>query len=141
MDNRSTSEEIQMKKTKYYYSSYMQQYEAGDEAYLTRSEILNFYEQTGVKLHVEIKDQREIGYTWEFVEDDKLPQFFQFVGSEEVEIKDEVIKLESFNRYKNGYNWKAPKKAMNARLRKPEKYKADTRLPINPRTGLRDGGA
>ena len=129
-----------MKKTKYYYSSYMQQYEAGDEAYLTGREILNFYEQTGVKLHVEIKDQREIGYTWEFVEDDKLPQFFLFVGSEEVEIKDEVIKLESFNRYKNGYNWKSHKKAMNARLRKPEKPKADTRLPINPRTGLRDGG-
>ena len=118
----------------------MQEYEAGDEAYLTRREILNFYEQTGVKLHVEIKDQREIGYTWEFVEDDKLPRFFLYVGSEEVEIKDEVIKLESFNRYKNGYNWKAPKKAMNARLRKPEKPKVDTRLPINPRTGLRDGG-
>ena len=110
-----------MKKTKYYYVSYYQQYEVGDEAYLTRREILNFYDQTGVKLHVEIKDQREIGYTWEFVEDDKLPQFFQFVGSEEVEIKPKITKLPMENRYKNGYNWKAHKKAMNPRLREAKK--------------------
>tara|TARA_B100001989_G_scaffold106821_1_gene74894 strand:- start:167 stop:607 length:441 start_codon:yes stop_codon:yes gene_type:complete len=109
-----------MKKTKYYYVSYYQQYEVGDEAYLTRREILNFYDQTGVKLHVEIKDQREIGYTWELVEDDKLPQFFQFVGSEEVDIEPTVTVLPSHNRYKNGYNWKAHKKAMNPSLQKPK---------------------
>tara|TARA_B100002052_G_scaffold205608_1_gene187894 strand:+ start:2354 stop:2821 length:468 start_codon:yes stop_codon:yes gene_type:complete len=118
-----------MKKTKYYYVSYYQQYEIGDAAYLTRREILNFYDQTGVKLHVEMKpcedpninrEEYEIGYTWEFVEDDKLPQFFQFVGSEEVDIKPTVTKLPSHNRYKNGYNWKAHKKAMNPSLQKPK---------------------
>lgn len=113
-----------MKKTKYYYVSYYQKYEVGDEAYLTRREILNFYDQTGVKLHVEMKPYEgrkiEMGYTWELVDDDKLPQFFQFVKSEEVDIEPTVTVLPSHNRYKNGYNWKAHKKAMNPSLQKPK---------------------
>ena len=47
------------------------------------------------------------------------------------------------NRYENGMNWKNVNvKGANSRLRKPQtsKKKPDRRPPINPKTGLRDGG-
>ena len=49
MDNPSTKEENEMKKIKHYYSSYMQQYEAGNEALLSKSDLLEWYSKTGVK--------------------------------------------------------------------------------------------
>ncbi len=133
-----------MKKTKYCYSSFMQHYEAGDQALLTKGDLLEFYSKTGVKLHVEMASVygniEQIGYTWEYVEDENLPKWFVYLGPIDVEIEDEVIKLESVNKYENGMNWKNVNRSPNARLRKPKKPKADTKLPINPKTGLRDGG-
>lgn len=60
---------------------------------------------------------------------------------QEVDVKETVIKLQSDNKYSNGMNWKNVDKSSNSRLRKPSKVKKSTKLPINPRTGLRDGGS
>ena len=78
-------------------------------------------------------------YVWEF----------ELLRSEEVEIKETVTKLPADTRYKNGYNWKnAHIRGANSRLRKPnpnadpyKKLNPEGKLPINPRTGRRDGGA
>ena len=91
-----------MKKVKHYYSSYMQQYEAGDEALLTKSDLLEWYSKTGVKLHTEMQpdqysnsDTTQVAYTWEFVEEEKLPRWFVYVGSEEVDIDQDIVSVES----------------------------------------------
>ena len=139
-----------MKKTKYYYVSSPVEYEIGAFAYLRKNDIQNFYDQTGVKLYVESRrignKLAEMGFTWEFVEDDKLPQYFQFVESKEVDVKETVTKLPKDDRFPNGYNWKnAHIYGANARLRKPnpnaDPYNPSGKPPINPRTGLRDGKA
>ena len=102
MDNSSTKEENEMKKIKHYYSSYMQQYEAGDEALLTKSDLLEWYSKTGVKLHTEMQpdpysswNTTQVAYTWEFVEEEKLPRWFVYIGSEEVDINQDTVSLES----------------------------------------------
>ena len=90
-----------MKKTKYYYWSYMQQYEAGDEALLTKSDLLEWYSKTGVKLHTEMQPDpystyktTQVAYTWEFVEQEKLPDWFFYIGSDEVEIDQDIAELD-----------------------------------------------
>ena len=120
-------------KTKYIYKHTI--YGGGPNPF-NGAEVKGFFQESGIKLHGDSKN--DYFYCWEFAGDKCY--WFTFSHEEKVEIKDEVIKLESDNKYKNGYNWKAPKKAMNARLRKPKKPKADNKLPINPKTGLRDGG-
>lgn len=120
-----------MKKKKYYY-------EHKYSSDVTSSEIKEFYELTNVKLH---SDGNRF-YTYEFVGNEV--SWFNFLKSEEVEIKEGVIKLPTDNKYANGYNWKAT--GMNARLRKTDKkYNPYDKLnkgkpPINPKTGRRDGG-
>ncbi len=77
-------------------------------------------------------------YVWEF----------KLLRREEVEIEETVTKLPTDTRYKNGYNWKnAHIKGANSRLRKPNssanpynKLNPKGKPPINPRTGIRDGG-
>ena len=90
-----------MTKTKYYYWSYMQQYENGDEGLLTKNDLLEFYSKTGVKLHTEMCDdpnypglQRQVGYTWEYVEEENLPRWFFFMKSYEVEIDQDIFELD-----------------------------------------------
>lgn len=72
------------------------------------------------------------GYVWQF----------KLLRTEEVDIEPTVTKLESSSKYQNGMNWKNVQiKGANSRLRKPNSpKKPDSRPPINPRTGLRDGG-
>lgn len=72
------------------------------------------------------------GYIWQF----------KLLRTEEVDIEPAVTKLESSNKYQNGMNWKNIQiKGANSRLRNPNPpKKLDSRPPINPRTGLRDGG-
>ena len=72
------------------------------------------------------------GYIWQF----------KLLRTEEVDIEPSVTKLESSNKYQNGMNWKNIQiKGANSRLRNPNPpKKLDSRPPINPRTGLRDGG-
>ncbi len=99
-----------MKKIKHYYSSYMQQYEAGNEALLSKSDLLEWYSKTGVKLHTEMQpdpysscsvgigtdwNTTQVAYTWEFVEEEKLPRWFFYIGSEEVDIDQDTVSLES----------------------------------------------
>ena len=90
-----------MKKTKYYYWSYMQQYENGDEGLLTKNDLLEFYSKTGVKLHTEMHDdpqypglQRQVGYTWEYVDEENLPRWFFPMKSYEVEIDQDIVELD-----------------------------------------------
>ena len=73
--------------------------------------------------------------------------WFTFSHVEEVEISQTVTKLDSENKYANGMNWKnVGIPYANSRLRKVNtnskgrNVKKSTKLPINPRTGLRDGG-
>ena len=98
-----------MKKTKYIYEHLIYQ---GDYLDFNRSEVFDFYEISGVKLHH--SSAENYFYTWEFAGDGV--SWFKFVRSEDVEINETVTKLPSDNRYKNGYNWKA--KGTNAKLRK-----------------------
>lgn len=123
-----------MKKTKYIYKHTIY----GDAFVVGRAEMPAFFEESGIKLHLDTKNN--CYYAWEFAGD--TCSWFTFSHTEEVEVSDEVIKLPSENKYKNGMNWKGVgKKVPNVRLRKPkESKKIDTRPPINPRTGLRDGG-
>jgi hypothetical protein len=120
-----------MKKTKYYY-------EHKYSSIVSSSEIREFYDVSNVKLHVEGNKF----YTYEFVGNDV--SWFSFLKSEEVEIEEGVTKLPIDNKYENGYNWKA--KGPNARLKKsnpnynPYDKLNGGKLPINPKTGRRDGG-
>ena len=124
-----------MKKTKYIYKHTIY----GNTFDVGRAEMPAFFEESGIKLHVDKKN--DYYYAWEFAGD--TCSWFTFSHKEEVEISDEVTKLPSENKYENGMNWKGVgKKVSNVRLRKPNepKKKTDKRPPINPRTGLRDGG-
>ena len=120
-----------MKKTKYYY-----EHKYSSDA--TAFEMQEFYDVSKVKLY---KEGNKF-YTYEYAGNEV--SWFNFLKSEEVEIKEGVTKLPTDDRYKNGYNWKA--KGPNARLRKPNpNYNPYDKLnkgrpPINPKTGRRDGG-
>lgn len=126
-----------MKKTKYIYKHTIY---GGGPNHFNENEVKSFFQESGVKLHKSRKD--DYFYSWEFAGD--TCSWFTFSHTEEVEVSDEVTKLPSENKYENGMNWKGVgKKVPNVRLRKPNqpKKKTDKRPPINPRTGLRDGGA
>jgi hypothetical protein len=120
-----------MKKKKYYY-------EHRYSSNVTSSELLEFYKISNVKLH---KEGNKF-YTYEFVGNEV--SWFNFLNSQEVEIKEGVTKLPIDNKYANGYNWKTT--GANARLRKSDpNYNPYDKLnggkpPINPKTGRRDGG-
>jgi hypothetical protein len=120
-----------MKKTKYYY-----EHRYCSDA--TASEMQEFYDVSKVKLY---KENNKF-YTYEYAGNEV--SWFNFLKSEEVEIKEGVTKLPADDRYKNGYNWKTT--GPNARLRKsnpnynPYDELNKGRLPINPKTGRRDGG-
>ena len=102
-----------MKKTKYIYKHQIYH----DAYHVGRNEMPDFFQKSGIKLHVDTKN--DYYYTWEFAGD--TCSWFYFSHSEEVEIEPTVTKLPMENRYKNGYNWKAHKKAMNPRLREAKK--------------------
>lgn len=100
-----------MKKTKYYYKHYRQTYEIGDEALLSKNDLVQFYSKTKVKLHTEwdSEDNEQIGYTWQYAGDgEDLPQFFFFVGSVDVEIDENVIKFDESKTEEVNWqpNWK-----------------------------------
>ena len=99
----------------------MQQYEAGDEALLTKDEILDWYAKTGVKLHTEMRpdivssyETSQFGYTWEFVDEENLPRWFFYVGSEEVDINQESVSLESSEA--KPVNWQVKWKNLEKRI-------------------------
>lgn len=124
-----------MKKTRYIYSHDIY----GSTFIVGRKEMIDFFQESGVKLHLD--EKKDYYYSWEFA-GDKV-SWFTFSGTEEVELSKEVTKIPTENKYENGMNWKGVgKKTPNVRLRKPNqpKKKTDKRPPINPRTGLRDGG-
>lgn len=123
-----------MKKIKYIYKHSI--YGGGPNGF-NDGEVKGFYDESGIKLHSSKKD--DYFYSWEFAGNQCY--WFTFSHEEEVEVSETVTKLDSENKYENGMNWRSVNKPINARLRKPKKpKKADTRPPINPRTGLRDGG-
>ena len=123
-----------MKKTKYIYKHSIY---GGGPNRANRSDSYQFFVESGIKLHGDSKN--DYYYTWEFAGNEC--SWFTFSHTEEVEISEQVTKLDSENKYDNGMNWKNVNKSSNSRLRKPSKAKKSTKLPINPRTGLRDGGA
>ena len=98
-----------MKKIKYIYKHTI--YGGGPNCF-NENEVQSFFQESGVKLHPSKKD--DCFYSWQFAGDSC--SWFTFSHTEEVEVSDEVIKLPSENKYKNGYNWKS--KGPNARLRK-----------------------
>ena len=117
-----------MKKVKHYYSSYMQQYEAGDEALLTKSDLLEWYSKTGVKLHTEMQPDTssnykttQVAYTWEFVEEEKLPRWFVYIGSEEVDINQDTVSVESSK--SKPVNWQPNWKGLDYKRQVPMRKK------------------
>ena len=125
-----------MKKTKYIYKHAI--YGGGPNG-SNDGEVISFFQESGIKLHGSKKDN--YFYSWEFA--GNRCSWFVFSHTEEVEVSDEVTKIPSENKYENGMNWRSvDKKVPNVRLRKSNKSnkKTDKKLPINPRTGLRDGG-
>ena len=117
-----------MKKTKYYYWSYMQQFENGDEGLLTKSDFLEWYSKTGVKLHTEMQsdqyssyDTTQVAYTWEFVEEEKLPRWFVYVGSEEVDINQDTVSVESSK--SKPVNWQPNWKGLDYKRQVPMRKK------------------
>jgi len=124
-----------MKKTRYIYRHVIY----GGCQILGRKEMELFFAETGIKLHVDI--EKDYYYAWEFYGEECC--WFRFSHEEEVEVSEGVTQIPSQNYYENGMNWKNVQvKKANSRLRKPKapKKKVDNRPPINPRTGLRDGG-
>ena len=105
-----------MTKTKYIYKHTI--YQGGPNAFNSSESIL-FFQESGIKLHGSVKD--DYFYSWEFAGD--KCSWFTFSHTEEVTINNKVKKLNSV-----------------INLRKPKTRKTTTRLPINPRTRLRDGG-
>lgn len=129
-----------MKKTKYYY-----EHRYASPSFVTSSEIKQFYDTSGTKLHV---DGNKF-YTYEFVGNEV--SWFNFLKSEEIEVSDKIIAIPKDNRYENGYNWKNTHiSGANSKIRKQgtstdydpkwvKEYNNPTKIPINPKTGLRDG--
>ena len=105
-----------MKKTKYIYKHTI--YGGGPNGF-NDGEVRSFFEVSGIKLHGSKKD--DYFYSWEYAGDQC--SWFTFSYKEEVEVSAKVTKLES--------------KISKSRPRKSKKL---TKLPINPKTGLRDGG-
>ena len=100
-----------MKKTKYLYSSYMQHYECDGK--LDKSDLLEFYSKTGVKLHTEMYTDEygqteQIGYTWEYVENEDLPRWYVYLGPIDVEIDQDPVELDQSNSKPVNWqpNWK-----------------------------------
>ncbi len=115
-----------MTKTKYYYWSYMQQYENRDEGLLTKDDLLEFYSKTGVKLYTEMHDdplnpgsQRQVGYTWKYVEEENLPEWFFFMKSYEVEIDQDTVELDQSK--SNPVNWQPNWKGLDYKRQVPER--------------------
>ena len=126
-----------MKKTKYIYKHYI--YGGGPNGYCD-GEVVNFYEQSGIALFG--SKEHDYFYSWEYA--GEMCAYFCFSHTEEVEVSPgKVTKIAPNNKYENGMNWKNVNvKGANSRLHKPQtpKKKPDRRPPINPKTGLRDGG-
>ena len=129
-----------MKKTKYYFEVgeyYQESCDWGNICFAAAEKGILLYKEksTGeIYSYEDISDHilQTGGYVWQF----------KLLRTEEVDIEPTVTKLESSNKYQNGVNWKNVQiKGANSRLRKPNSpKKSDSRPPINPRTGLRDGG-
>ena len=123
-----------MKKTRYVYRHAIY----GGTFVVGRNEMADFFKESGNKLHIDV--EKDYYYAWEF--SGQQCSWFIFSHEEEVEVSEGVTQIPSENYYENGMNWKNVQvKKANSRLRKPKapKKKVD-RPPINPRTGLRDGG-
>lgn len=123
-----------MNKTKYYFE--VDDYYDGDWNSLCLAAA-----KKGIVLYKE-KSTGEI-YCYEDIFKHTLDGWhFKLLRIEEVDIEPVVTKLEPYYKYQNGMNWKNVQiKGANSRLRKPNPPKRpDSRQPINPRTGLRDGG-
>jgi hypothetical protein len=129
-----------MKKIRHYYKSAAVSFEC-----VRMCDIKDFQRISGLKLYSEKSTERFFTYEQKASDDAIDAAFFEYIGCEEVEINEGVIKLLPDTRYANGYNWKAT--GLNARLRKPDpNYNPYDKLnrgkpPINPKTGRRDGGA
>jgi len=128
-----------MKKTRYVYTHNFH----GTPNSANANEVRNFFESCRIKLHIDYN--KKYFYTWE--DAGYECSWFTFSHVEEVEISQTVTKLDSENKYTNGMNWKnVGNPYANSRLRKVNtnnkghNVKKSTKLPINPRTGLRDGG-
>lgn len=129
-----------MKKTKYYY-----EHRYASPSFVTSNEIKEFYNLSGVKLHIE----GDKFYTYEHA--GEHVSYFTYSKSEEIEVKNEVVTLPRDDRYENGYNWKNTHiSGANSKIRKEgtstdydpkwvKEYHNQTKAPINPKTGLRDG--
>lgn len=129
-----------MKKTKYYFEVVGFYNEICDWGHISSAAA-----EKGILLYKE-KSTGEV-YCYEDITDYTLQTGyyvwqFKILRTEEVDIEPGVTKLEPYYKYKNGMNWKNVQvKGANSRLRKPNPpKKPDSRPPINPRTGLRDGG-
>ena len=130
-----------MKKTRHYYKSAVVNFNL-----VRTSDIKDFQRISGLKLYSEKSTQRFFTYDQKASDDAISAAFFEYIGCEEVEINEGVIKLPIDNKYENGYNWKTKNRGTNARLRKPDpNYNPYDKInrgkpPINPKTGRRDGG-
>ena len=94
-----------MKKTKYIYKHTI--YGGGPNG-VNGGDVRYFFEESGVKLHGYKKDN--YFYSWEFV--GEKCSWFTFSHTEEVEISEQVTKLDSENKYDNGMNWKTSIKVL-----------------------------
>ena len=83
-----------MKKSKYYYQSYFQKYESGNEALMSKNDLLDWHSKTGVKPHTEMYKKEQYVYTWKFVEEKDLPQYFIYIGSVDVDVNQDVDKFD-----------------------------------------------
>jgi len=107
-----------MKKTRYYFEIGGYYNENCDWGYVCSAAA-----KEGIRLY-EDKSTNEI-YSYDDISKHTLSTGmyvweFKLLRCEEVEIEPTVTKLPSHNKYKNGYNWKAHKKAMNPSLQKPK---------------------
>jgi hypothetical protein len=108
------------------------------------SDIKDFQKISGLKIYSEKSAQRFFTYDQKASDEAINAAFFEYVGHEEVEIDEGVVKLPIDNKYRNGYNWKTT--GPNTRLKKQDpNYNPYDKLnkgkpPINPKTGRRDGG-
>ena len=94
-----------MKKTRYIYTHDM--YE--DNTHFGRNDMWNFFETTGIKLHVDTK--KNYYYSYEFA--GNHPSWYTFSHTEEVEVSQEPIKLKSKEPITD--NWKSRNRGGNGK--------------------------
>jgi hypothetical protein len=100
---------------------------------------------SGLKLYSEKSKERFFTYDQKASDEAINAAFFEYIGSEEVEVNPGLTKLPPDDRYANGMNWKnVHLKGVNSKLRSGNDISPYDKLnkgkpPINPKTGRRDG--